>query len=66
MHAVVVNVTINDDERALSELRENIVPNVSQIPGFVTGYWTRKDNGGRWSSSNRKTSRVRRASGSRR
>jgi hypothetical protein len=46
MHAVVVNVTINDEERALSELRENVVPNVSQIPGFVTGHWTKKDNDG--------------------
>ena len=23
-----------------------VVPRVSQAPGFVTGYWTRKDNSG--------------------
>lgn len=46
MHAVVVKVTINDPEAAESALREQIVPRVSQAPGFVTGYWTRKDNAG--------------------
>jgi hypothetical protein len=46
MHAVVVKVTINDPDRAVKELQENVVPNVSQIPGFVTGYWTRSDNEG--------------------
>ena len=25
-------------------LREQVVPAVSQQPGFVTGYWTRKGN----------------------
>jgi hypothetical protein len=46
MHAVVVRVTINDPEPAESALREQVVPGVSQAPGFVAGYWTRKDNGG--------------------
>jgi hypothetical protein len=46
MHAVVVRVTINDEEEADQRLREDIVPRVSQAPGFVTGYWTRKDNNG--------------------
>jgi hypothetical protein len=46
MHAVVVKVTINDAEAAESALREQVVPGVSQAPGFVAGYWTRKDNGG--------------------
>jgi hypothetical protein len=46
MHAVVVKVTINDPEAAESALREQVVPGVSQAPGFVAGYWTRKDNGG--------------------
>jgi hypothetical protein len=46
MHAVVVKVTINDPEAADSALREQVVPGVSQTPGFVAGYWTRKDNGG--------------------
>lgn len=39
MHAVVVAVKINDREAATSNLRERIVPQVSQAPGFVAGYW---------------------------
>ena len=46
MHAVVVRVTINDEEPALAALRGEVVPRVSQAPGFVAGYWTRKDNNG--------------------
>ncbi len=46
MHAVVVRTTINDVEAALQELRDRTVPSVSQAPGFVTGYWTRKDDTG--------------------
>lgn len=46
MHAVVVKVTINDPEAAESHLRERVVPQISQAPGFVAGYWTRKDGKG--------------------
>jgi len=46
VHAVVVNVTISDGEAATSHLRENVVPGVSQSPGFVAGYWTRADDSG--------------------
>jgi hypothetical protein len=46
VHAVVVKVTIQDREAADSHLREHVVPRVSQAPGFVAGYWTRKDNTG--------------------
>ncbi len=46
MHAVVIRVTINDEDAATSALREQVVPAVSRAPGFVAGYWTRKDNGG--------------------
>jgi hypothetical protein len=46
MHAVVTRVTINDHEAAESHLREQVVPQVTQAPGFVAGYWTRKDNTG--------------------
>jgi len=46
MHAVIVNVTITDPEAAERVLREQIVPRVSQAPGFVTGHWARKDNSG--------------------
>jgi hypothetical protein len=46
MHAVVVKVTVNDVERAQEELQNRVVPNVSQSPGFVAGYWTRSGNEG--------------------
>ena len=46
MHAVVVTVTINDPEGAEKTLQEEVVPQVKQAPGFVAGYWTRKDNTG--------------------
>jgi len=46
MHAVVVRVSINDAEAALSALRDQVVPRIAQAPGFVTGYWTRRENGG--------------------
>jgi hypothetical protein len=46
MHAVVVRVTINDEEAADRELREQVVPSASQAPGFVAGYWTRRGNTG--------------------
>jgi hypothetical protein len=45
MHAVVVKVSIQDDETSLKYLRENIVPGVSQAPGFVAGYWVRLEGG---------------------
>jgi hypothetical protein len=46
MHAVVVRVSISDVEGTERVLRDQTVPRVSQLPGFVAGYWTRKDNGG--------------------
>ena len=46
MHALVVRVTIKDRESAQRGLNENVVPGVSQAPGFRAGYWTWKDNGG--------------------
>lgn len=46
MHAVVVKVTVNEQEAADRGLHEQVVPGVSQAPGFVAGYWTRKDNTG--------------------
>jgi len=45
MHAVVVRVSISDVETAQKGLKENVVPRVSQAPGFVAGYWTRADDG---------------------
>jgi hypothetical protein len=46
MHAVVVTVSLSDIEAATRSLKEEVVPQVSQAPGFVTGYWTRKDDSG--------------------
>ena len=46
-HGVVVNVTVNDEEGSVAAVREHVVvPRVSQAAGFVSGYWTRKANGG--------------------
>ena len=46
MHAVVVRVTIKDEDAATKLLNEQVVPRVSQAPGFKTGYWTRKNDNG--------------------
>jgi hypothetical protein len=45
MHAVVVKVSVTDGEPATKYLREEIVPRVSQAPGFVAGYWVRLEGG---------------------
>jgi hypothetical protein len=41
MHAVLVKVTISDFDSANQMLSQEIVPRVSQAPGFVAGYWIR-------------------------
>ena len=46
VHAVVVKVTIDDREAAQQRLDQEVVPAVSQAPGFQTGYWMQKDNTG--------------------
>ena len=46
MHAVIVKVTLQDPHAAEAELRDKVIPQVSHAPGFVAGYWTRKDNSG--------------------
>jgi len=45
MHAVVVNVTINDPEAANTMLQGEVVPRVKEAPGLVTAYWARSDEG---------------------
>ncbi len=45
MHAVLVRVTIGDVEKAQQALTQEVVPRVSQSPGFVAGYWTRPKDG---------------------
>jgi hypothetical protein len=39
MHAVVAKVEITDPEPAEKMLREEVVPRVTQAPGFVGAYW---------------------------
>jgi quinol monooxygenase YgiN len=46
MHGVVVRVSIKDFDEAVKALREQVVPTVSQAPGFVTGYWLREEGSG--------------------
>ncbi|HEU4977743.1 MAG TPA: hypothetical protein VFT42_02500 [Solirubrobacteraceae bacterium] len=46
MHAVILRVTIHDDEQADRTLREETVPAVSGLPGFVHGYWMGPYEGG--------------------
>jgi hypothetical protein len=44
MHAVIVDVSISDMQ-AQQELRERVVPMVSQVPGFVSGFWMEAGEG---------------------
>jgi hypothetical protein len=46
MHAIVVRVTVKDQETGEKLLREQVVPRVSGAPGFVAGYWTRSGDSG--------------------
>jgi hypothetical protein len=46
MYALVVRVTIKDEDAATTALNEQVVPRASQAPGFKAGYWTRKDDNG--------------------
>jgi hypothetical protein len=39
MHAVIIKVTIVNPEAAVDNLRSQLVPRISQAPGFVAGYW---------------------------
>jgi len=50
MHAVVVSVTIKDQEAAQAMLSEQVVPRVKDAPGLVNAYWARSDDGGRGGS----------------
>jgi hypothetical protein len=46
MHAVLVNVKLTDNPDT-TILREQVVPRVKELPGFVAGYWTRDGGMGR-------------------
>ena len=41
MYAVVVKATLHDSEKATAFLREQVIPNVGQAPGFVGAQWVR-------------------------
>jgi hypothetical protein len=45
MHAVVTNVTVNDEDTGATRLRDEIVPQISSAPGFIAGYWVRLPGG---------------------
>jgi hypothetical protein len=44
VHAVVVRVNIQDFDVGRQTLERDVVPRVSQAPGFVAGYWTRSED----------------------
>jgi hypothetical protein len=44
MHAVVVRVNIQDFERGREGLERDVVPQATQAPGFVAGYWTSSED----------------------
>jgi hypothetical protein len=46
MHALVVRVTIHNEDRTREVLNSEVVPGVSGAPGFKTGYWTWSTGGG--------------------
>ena len=41
MHAVVARSTVQDFDQARKFLREEGIPRLSQMPGFVSGHWVR-------------------------
>ena len=45
MHAIVVEVTVNDIETARRTLEAEVVPRARQAPGFVAGYWLAPEGG---------------------
>jgi hypothetical protein len=45
MHAVVVRVRISGQPDPTA-LREQVIPRVKELPGFVAGYWTRSGDEG--------------------
>jgi len=47
MHAALVSVNIDGDHNAeaTAALRDQVVPMVKSLPGFVAGYWLQPENG---------------------
>jgi hypothetical protein len=44
VHAVVVRVTVNEEDAGRKMLADEVVPRASAAPGFVAGYWTRSSS----------------------
>ena len=41
MYAVVSNSTIQDFDQATKFLRDEAIPRLSQMPGFISGHWVK-------------------------
>jgi len=39
MHAAFMSVTFSDGGEALEMLKQQVIPNTSGTPGFVSGFW---------------------------
>ncbi len=52
MYAILVSVNIGSGhgEEAQAQLENNVLPMVKEIPGAVSGYWTRSADGTKGSS----------------
>ncbi len=52
MHALLVMVTIEPGatDKAQASLESDILPRVKQMPGVISGVWTRSDDGTRGAS----------------
>jgi hypothetical protein len=46
MHAVVVKGTVQDEDKATTHLRGQVIPRLKQAPGFVGGQWVRVEGKG--------------------
>ena len=45
MYAVVVEVTLKDEDKARAALSQQVVPGVRQLPGAQSGYWLESMSG---------------------
>ena len=43
MHAVIFRVSLKNREAAEKFLKEELVPMISQAPGFISGHWVNVD-----------------------
>ena len=39
MHAMLVVIKLDDEEEALRSLKDDVIPQMQQAPGFSTGIW---------------------------